>query len=188
MDIRTRLSLILVAVSLISMALLGTFAYVKSASLLQEISLRQLDALAESKKRDLNKVYESWEDKLRLVRSLESLRVSVRDHVLNGNVEARRSLESIIQGIILSLPKIDQLIVYDLDGKEFHGSPVWRTADPGHPPGEPREVSVELFGTHGYKIWRFIVSLGARGGGLWRPADRTSPPKLATPTKPTANG
>ena len=135
MDIRTRLSLILVAVSLISMALLATFAYVKSASLLQEISLRQLDALAESKKRDLNKVYESWEDKLRLVRGLESLRVSVRDHVLNGNVEARRSLESIIQGIILSLPKIDQLIVYDLDGKEMASagvSKVPHTPVPAH--------------------------------------------------------
>ncbi len=60
MDIRTRLSLVLVAVSLVSMALLGTFAYITSADLLQEISLRQLDALAESKKRDLNKVYASW--------------------------------------------------------------------------------------------------------------------------------
>ncbi len=59
MDIRTRLSLVLVAVSLISMMLLGTFAYITSAGMLQEISLRQLDALAESKKRDLTKVYES---------------------------------------------------------------------------------------------------------------------------------
>ena len=53
------------AFSLVSMALLGTFAYFTSANLLQEISLRQLDALAESKKRDLTKVYESWEDKVK---------------------------------------------------------------------------------------------------------------------------
>ncbi len=59
MDYRTKISLALVSVSLISMALLGTFAFKTSAELLQQISVRQLDALAESKKRDLLKVYES---------------------------------------------------------------------------------------------------------------------------------
>ena len=131
MDIRTRLSLILVAVSLISMALLGTFAYLTSAGLLQEISLRQLDALAESKKRDLNKVYESWEDKLRLIRSRESLRVSVRDLVLNGSVEARRSVETIIHGITVAVPKITQVIVYDPDGKEIASAGLSKVS---HPP------------------------------------------------------
>ena len=119
MDIRTRVTLILVAVSLISMALLGSFAYITSADLLQEISLRQLDALAESKKRDLNKVYESWEDKLSLVRSRESLRTSIRDLVASESVEDHQALETIIQGIRVALPKIDQLIISNLDGKEI---------------------------------------------------------------------
>ena len=119
MDIRTRLSLILVAVSLVSMALLGSFAYITSASLLQEISLRQLDALAESKKRDLNKVYGSWEDKLHLLRSREKLRTSISEFVSNQNVESRQELEEVISIIIAALPKIDKLTVRSLDGQEI---------------------------------------------------------------------
>ncbi len=116
MDIRTRLSLILVAVSLVSMAVLGSFAYITSASLLQEISLRQLDALAESKRRDLKKVYDSWEDKLRLLRSRDKLRSSIRELVANQDVESRQDLEQNIRVIITALPKIDQLTIRDLDG------------------------------------------------------------------------
>jgi len=67
LDIRTKLSLLLVAVSLISMALLGAFAYRTSAGLLQEISVRQLDALAEGKKRDLLKVQQHWRKIVKLL-------------------------------------------------------------------------------------------------------------------------
>ena len=67
MDIRTKLALSLVFVSLLSMGLLGSFAYQTSSSLLQEISLRQLDALAESKARDLLKVNEGWKNQVRLI-------------------------------------------------------------------------------------------------------------------------
>ena len=131
MDIRTRLSLFLVAVSLVSMSLLGTFAYITSAGLLQEISLRQLDALAESKKRDLNKVYESWEDKLRLVRSREQLQLSMRDYDERDG-EARHNLEKIIQGITVALPKIDKLIIYDAAGREIASAGRTKVSHPPH--------------------------------------------------------
>ena len=75
------------------MALLGTFAYYTSAGLLQEISLRQLDALAESKRRDLIKTYDSWEDNLRLVRDESQLRSSIRDFVDRDDPEALRSIQ-----------------------------------------------------------------------------------------------
>lgn len=119
MDIRTRLSLALVSVSLISMMLLGTFAYYTSADLLQEISLRQLDALAESKKRDLSKVYDSWEDNLRLVRDRTQLRYSIREYVETDSPEALRAIERIIQGITVAVTEIDKLIVFDIDGNEI---------------------------------------------------------------------
>jgi hypothetical protein len=118
-DIRTRLSLVLVAVSLVSMALLGTFAYITSADLLQETSLRQLDALAESKKRDLNKVYASWVDKLRLVRSSDQLSRLVRDHIETDDEEALRQLERVLQGVKVALPQIDKIEIYDIDGNEI---------------------------------------------------------------------
>ncbi len=119
MDIRTRLSLVFVAVSLVSMALLGTFAYITSADLLQEISLRQLDALAESKKRDLNKVYASWVDKLRLLRSNDQLSRLVRDYAETDDEEALRQLERVLQGVKVALPLIDKIEIYDIDGNEI---------------------------------------------------------------------
>lgn len=119
MDIRTRLSLALVFVSLLSMMLLGTFAYYRSAELLQEISLRQLDALAESKKRDLIKVYDSWEDNLRLVRDRTQLRYSIREYAESQSPEALRDIERIIEGITVAVTEIDKLIVFDVNGDEI---------------------------------------------------------------------
>ncbi len=119
MDIRTRLSLALVFVSLLSMMLLGTFAYQTSANLLQEISLRQLDALAESKKRDLIKVYDSWEDNLRLVRDRTQLRYSIRDYVDSDDPEALRNIQRIIEGITVAVTEIDRIIILDIDGEEI---------------------------------------------------------------------
>ena len=68
--------------------ILGTFAYRTSAELIQQISVRQLDALAESKKQDLLKVHESWENQLRLIRSRTQLGINLRDHVVSGKPEA----------------------------------------------------------------------------------------------------
>ena len=110
------------AFSLVSMALLGTFAYFTSANLLQEISLRQLDALAESKKRDLTKVYESWEDKVKLLRTREILRQAVLNRIAENNPESRQALETIVRAITVALPKIDRLILFDSGGQEIASS------------------------------------------------------------------
>ena len=119
MDIRTKLSLALVFVSLVSMALLGTFAYYTSATLLQEISLRQLDALAESKRRDLIKVYDSWEDNLRLVRDRSELQQSIREYTTSRSPESLRNIEKNLQGITVAVSEIDKIIVFDTDGEEI---------------------------------------------------------------------
>ena len=70
MDIRTKLALALVSVSLLSMLFVGSFAYQTAAERLRQVSERQLDALAESKRSDLNKVLEGWRDRVELVRRL----------------------------------------------------------------------------------------------------------------------
>ena len=119
MDIRTRLSLALVFVSLLSMMLLGTFAYYTSSNLLQEMSLRQLDSLAESKQRDLNKVYDGWEDNLRLIREIKQLRYAIRNYIENGDPQALRTIEDTIQGITVAVKEIDKLIIFDVGGEEI---------------------------------------------------------------------
>ncbi len=119
MDIRIRLSLALVFVSLLSMMLLGTFAYYTSSNLLQEISLRQLDALAESKRRDLNKVYDGWEDNLRLVREIKQLRYAIRNYVENDDPQGLRTIQNTIQGVTVAVKEIDKLIIFDTNGEEI---------------------------------------------------------------------
>ena len=119
MDIRTKLSLALVFFSLISMALLGVFAYTTSASLLREISLRQLDALAESKKRDLIKVYRGWEDKLRLVRNREGLCAAMLDHLTEQDDESLQEINRMIKEITVSVSGFAKLIVLDKNGDEI---------------------------------------------------------------------
>ena len=119
MDIRTRLSLTLVFVSLLSMMLLGTFAYYTSSNLLQEISLRQLDALAESKRRDLNKSYEGLEANLGLVREIKPLSYAIRDYLENGDPQKLRTIEDTIEGITVAVKEIDKLTIFNVEGKEI---------------------------------------------------------------------
>lgn len=118
MDIRTKLALALVSVALISMAILGTFAYTTSATLLQEISIRQLDALAESKKRDLIKVYEGWQDQLRLVRSRTQLRTSLKKYLETGDQEALDQIDRIIEDAATAVKNVEKITVLDLEGRE----------------------------------------------------------------------
>ena len=56
MDIRTKLVFALVAVSLGSMLALGAFSHAASRALLQRMALRELEAVAETKKQDLERV------------------------------------------------------------------------------------------------------------------------------------
>ena len=118
MDIRTQLSLALVSVSLISMALLGTFAYKTSEALLQEMSERQLDALAESKKRDLLKVYESWQEQIRLVRSRAQLQENLKQYLQNGDEGSLRKVTRIIEDAVAAVDDVDRITVFDLNGIE----------------------------------------------------------------------
>ncbi len=119
MDVRTKISLALVAVSLLSMAVLGSFAYRTSAVLLQEISVRQLDALAESKKRDLVKVYDSWKDQLRLIRGRSSLQKSLYDYLQDGSEQALTRLTGIIENVTTAVDEVDRITIYDLEGHEI---------------------------------------------------------------------
>lgn len=119
MDIRTQLSLALVSVSLISMALLGTFAYKTSAALLQEMSERQLDALAESKKRDLLKVYESWQEQIRLVRSRAQLQENLKRYLQDRDEESLRKVTRVIEDAVAAVDDVDRIAVFDLNGTEI---------------------------------------------------------------------
>ncbi|MCB1692072.1 MAG: HAMP domain-containing protein [Pseudomonadales bacterium] len=117
MDIRTKLALALVSVALLGMALLGAFAYKTSSSLLQEISIRQLDALAESKKRDLVKVQEGWRDQLRLIKSRTQLRAQLKDYLTTGNPQSIAAVVRIIEDAATAVDEVDQIRILSLERK-----------------------------------------------------------------------
>lgn len=113
MDIRTKLALALVSISLFSMLLLGGFAYRVSSDLLQDISERQLDALAESKKQDLLNIVSSWEDDVRLIRSRTQLRIRLRDHQVQHSDAALEDMQRIVEDAQLSTAHVQRIALFD---------------------------------------------------------------------------
>lgn len=119
MDIRTKLALALVSVSLASMILLGTFAYRTSADLYKEIALRQLDALAESKRSDLLKVFDGWKDQVRLMRAARELGESVV--ALEGGVDAdaRMQLSATLDAWRAAVSSTERITLFSTAGAEL---------------------------------------------------------------------
>ena len=110
------------SVALISFVILGTFAYRTSAELIQQISVRQLDALAESKKQDLLKVHESWENQLRLIRSRTQLGINLRDHVVSGKPEALNAITRTVRNATGAVKDVNSITIFDVEGRKLASS------------------------------------------------------------------
>lgn len=119
MDIRTKLALALVGVALLSMLALGGFTYQVSADLLQEISERQLDALAEAKEQDIEGLVEGWRNDVRLIRSRTQLRNRLREYQDNLNPEALVDIEQILSDALNSSENVARIILFDRAGEVF---------------------------------------------------------------------
>jgi hypothetical protein len=132
LDIRTKLALTLVFVSLLSMLLLGAFAYQTSSELLKEISIRQLDSLAESKAQDLSKVQEGWKDQVRLIRSSTDLKetLSVNDLAEAATQEAVRHIIEHTAGAVKNVAKVK---IYDNRGNIMSWGESYDYGKPGMP-------------------------------------------------------
>ncbi len=110
------------SVALVSLAILGTFAYRTSAELIQQISVRQLDALAESKKQDLLKVHESWENQLRLLRSRTQLGINIRDYVVLGEPRALHVMTRTVRNATRAVRDVSSITIFDLEGRKLVSS------------------------------------------------------------------
>lgn len=101
------------------MGLIGLFAYQTSAQLLQEVSIRQLDALAESKAMDLSKVHQGWRDKTRLIRSGAELHNGIASYVSNHDDAAHQKLTAMLEHIAFDVEGVERVTVVDPAGKEI---------------------------------------------------------------------
>lgn len=116
MDIRTKLALALVAVALTSMFLLGSFAYKVSADLLQQISERQLDALAEAKEQDLAGVLDGLRSDVRLIRSRTQLRIELRALQAGTDPQAPQDIRRILDDALTSGTDVKRITLFDRQG------------------------------------------------------------------------
>lgn len=118
MDIRTRLALALVSVALLSMLLLGTFAYQVASDMFQDITERQLDALAETKQQDLEQVIASWQNQVRLIRSRTQLRIQLNDLQASNNETSLPEIKRILEDAQESTANVQRITIFDRSGKE----------------------------------------------------------------------
>lgn len=116
MDIRTKLALALVSMSLLSMFVLGWFAYETSSDLLRQVSERQLDALAESKQRDLERVIQGWRDRVELIRSRTRLRQLMARKAKAADANVEDEIRRIVRDAVASVQGVDRVTLYDPRG------------------------------------------------------------------------
>jgi PAS domain S-box-containing protein len=116
MDIRTKLVFALVAVALGSMFALGLVMYATVEEDLRGVRLEELDALVEVKKLGLQEVAAGWRDRVSLIASRTQLRVSLQEHNLTGNPEARESVHRILVDAMEAVAVVESLAIYDRSG------------------------------------------------------------------------
>ncbi len=113
MDIRTKLVFALVAASLGSMAALGAVMFQTARNAMAEGTLEHLDALAESRKLDLETILDGWKDRVRLVASRTQLRESVARYNAAHAEEERARIQRILDDAVASAETVLELTVYD---------------------------------------------------------------------------
>jgi HAMP domain-containing protein len=116
MDLRTKLVFAFVAATLGAMLALGAFSYDATRSLLRGIALRQLEAVAESKKQDLERTIVGWRDRVQLVTSRTSLGESLRDFRRDRDEGHLSRIEHTLHDAIRSSESLRGISIYGADG------------------------------------------------------------------------
>lgn len=119
MDIRTKLILALVSVSLVSMVILGLFAYKTSAILFKEVSIRQLEALAESKKANLENLFKSWKTQVRLIGSRTRLRASLLEYQRVRHAEYLTRVSEILEDAMRATNEVKSIALFGKEGEQL---------------------------------------------------------------------
>ncbi len=116
MDIRTKLVFALVLASIGSMAVLGWAAYAAAGGLLRNGARNQLEALAESKRDDLQRVTVAWRDRVNLIASRTQLRNVLRDYNQTGASRDRSVMLRILEDARSSVEAVETITLFDIRG------------------------------------------------------------------------
>jgi PAS domain S-box-containing protein len=99
------------------MLAIGALAYTLASDLSTERTLSQLNALAEAKKQELEKVVQGWRDGVSLIASRTQLRLSLQAHNATPSAEQQERIRRILEDARLSSQAVQSLTVYDADGR-----------------------------------------------------------------------
>jgi PAS domain S-box-containing protein len=98
------------------MLAIGALAYSLASDQTADRKLRQLSALAEAKKQELQKVVQSWRDGVSLIASRTQLRLSLQAYKVTPSGEQQERIRRILEDARLSSRTVQSLTVYDVDG------------------------------------------------------------------------
>jgi PAS domain S-box-containing protein len=167
-DIRTKLILALVAVSLGSMIVLGAVVSPRVEQYLRDGMLQQLDQLAEAKDESLGWIIAGWRDGTDLVASRTQLRALVDEHRRAGGEGSAARIEAILAEALDASRSGTRFEIYDAEGRSVaateRGNPAPAevaalAADPGT---EPAYAGVTV-GEDGSPQVTFLASLALEG-------------------------
>ena len=116
MDIRTKLVLALVSVSLLSMAALGVFTVRAVDAAFRDRTDDQLNGLAVLKEEAVEQVLAGWKERVALVASRTQLRLTMAELARGADPAAQARIERILDDAIEAAPAFLELVVHDNDG------------------------------------------------------------------------
>jgi PAS domain S-box-containing protein len=116
MDIRTKLVFTLVAVSLLSMAVLGVFTVRTVDGAFRERTAEQLNGLAVFKQEAVEQVLAGWKERVALVASRTQLRISLEEFERTGSASTVARMGRILDDAASAASVFVELRVHDLEG------------------------------------------------------------------------
>ena len=131
MDLRTKFVFALAGVSLTSMLALAFLSYGPARALWREGALASLDALAESKQDDIERVVEGWRDRVRLIGSRRQLRTLTAEFDRTHSTEDRDAVIGMLREVRSAVPGLE-ITIYDT-----HQHPLATTLGGGEGPAPP---------------------------------------------------
>lgn len=144
MDIRTKLTFVLVAVAIASMAALAVTMSAGAGEALRERRLAQLEGLAEAESDALGQITVSWRDQVSLIASRTQLRESLDAYNRTGAPGAAERIGRSLSDATSSVDLVRSAAVYDARGGRVAAAGDGREIP--RPPGNPPPDTVILRG------------------------------------------
>jgi signal transduction histidine kinase len=119
MKIRTKITLSLLATSLISITVLSSVFFYLSYYSLIEAQGQKMQAIVSGKKSNLSHVSDAWQDRMNLIVSRTKLRKLFSENMMIPSQENIRGIEEILNDVLSSVHAVQYIEMCNLEGKKM---------------------------------------------------------------------